>query len=78
MTNEGYMGIAPMEAEVEDVVVVVQGGQVPFVLRKGGKEDAKWRLVGECYVGGLMNGKVMKSEGDEEGKRWVTRDFELI
>jgi hypothetical protein len=45
-----------------DVLSVLAGGFVPFVLRKG----EYWTLVGEAYVPGIMRGEavqVAKKEG---------------
>lgn len=56
-TTTGYMGLVPAESECGDIVSVLLGGQVPFILRK---RDNEYVLVGEAYVHGLMKGESMK------------------
>ena len=62
VTKKGYIGAAPLSSQVGDVVYVLAGGHVPFVLRKkpGGQKSAPLRLVGECYVHGLMQGEALR------------------
>jgi len=59
-TREGYLGLASALADVGDEIVVVKGGKVPLILRP---EGAHWRLQGDCYVRGIMNGEAFR-EGD--------------
>ncbi|OJD35303.1 heterokaryon incompatibility protein [Diplodia corticola] len=74
--GEGWMGLCPGGARVGDRVVVVEGVGVPFVVREvegeegeeeeeggEGRGERRWRLVGECYVHGIMDGEVMGMEG---------------
>jgi len=53
----GYMALVPEEAEVGDEILAVYGARVPFVLRPVQGTD-EYRLVGECYVHGVMNGEL--------------------
>jgi len=63
-TKNGYMGIGPKSAQKNDLLCVLGGSQVPFVLRR--VEINRYRLVGECYVHGIMNGEIVKAkEGDD-------------
>lgn len=50
LTGKGEVGLAPVEAEVGDVVVCVEGGTVPFLLRDVGDGSGKKVLVGKCEV----------------------------
>ena len=64
--SSGHIGIGPQTMLPGDVVAVLYGGYVPFVLRPCGEE---YELVGECYVHGIMNGEVIrqhKEEGNED------------
>lgn len=67
VTDGGYFLMGPDSMEDGDVVVVLEGGKTPFVLRPGGQdgegEARKWTLVGECYVHGLMSGEVYSLPG---------------
>ncbi|KAH7926181.1 HET-domain-containing protein, partial [Leucogyrophana mollusca] len=58
MTSTGYMGVVPRTAKPGDWVCVLLGGELPFVIRKVG--DGFFRLVGECYLQGIMDGEVME------------------
>jgi hypothetical protein len=55
-TKKGYYVLGPKVMKEGDVVCVLYGGKMPFVLRPWGHY---FLLVGECYVHGLMNGEAM-------------------
>lgn len=44
-----YLGLAPLEARIGDIICAFIGGVVPFLLRP---EAGKFRFVGECYLQG--------------------------
>ncbi|ENH69448.1 Heterokaryon incompatibility protein 6, OR allele [Fusarium oxysporum f. sp. cubense race 1] len=69
-TENGMIGLVPLLAEAGDQIYVLNGGAVPFVLRKGKRLLNGRRLVGECYIHGLMNGEAIQSE-------YVERDIRL-
>ena len=51
----------PKEARLGDKIVVIKGGQVPLLLRP---QQGSFRLVGECYVHGIMDGEAAARKGD--------------
>lgn len=55
-TGEGWIGIGTRAMEAGDVVAVLFGGRVPFILRK---QSSGYRVVGACYVHGLMDGEAV-------------------
>ena len=55
--EKGYVRVVPYMSKVGDVVAVVKGGRVPFVLQTSRARAASYRLGGECYVHGIMNGE---------------------
>ena len=57
-TTGNRLGWVSRRAQKGDVVCVLYGGAIPFVLRQ--MEDGDWRMIGECYVDGLMQGEAMK------------------
>ena len=58
MTKEGRIGLGPGAAtEVGDSCCIFMGATVPFVLAPG--NDGRFRLVGECYVQGVMLGELI-------------------
>jgi len=55
-TKKGYYVLGPAVMREGDVVAVLYGGKMPFVLRPWGRD---FLLVGECYVHGLMKGEAL-------------------
>jgi hypothetical protein len=70
ITREGMMGLGPEAMRPDDVVVVLHGAQVPFILRPA--DDGLWRLVGDCYLYDFQTGKIVK---DWEERGSVTESF---
>jgi hypothetical protein len=66
------MGIGPDAMKEGDIIAILFGGSVPYVVRT---VDQNHKLVGECYVVGLMNGEAMSTWKDEGSKRKV---FDLL
>jgi hypothetical protein len=64
LTLGGMLGLGPEGMRADDVVVVLHGASVPFVLRP--IEDGLWRLIGECYVYEVNQGRVVR-EWEEKG-----------
>jgi hypothetical protein len=54
VTKRGYLTLAPRYTKPGDLVCLIFGAEVPFVLRPDG---LRYRLVGECYVHGMMDGE---------------------
>lgn len=57
VTTRGYLGIGPANAHMGDYVAILISSQVPYILR-GCKENG-YRVVGETYVSGIMNGEAV-------------------
>lgn len=57
LTESGVMGVAPWDAEVADMVVVLFGCKFPVILKRC--EDAMFELRGEAYVEDFMNGEAI-------------------
>ena len=72
-TRKGYYVLGPKTTEPGDIVCVLYGGKLPFILRPWG--ESHYLLVGECYVHGLMHGEAMgMSKADEA----VEKVFDII
>jgi len=56
-TKRVYVGVAPGLVKAADTIVIMKGGLVPFVLRESEERQGIFRLVGECYVHGIMHGE---------------------
>ena len=61
-TERGHVGMALETVERTDVVAVLLGCSTPMVLRQfqGDSGCLKWKVVGECYLHGIMNGEAME------------------
>ena len=56
LTEYEQMGLAPSEAETGDIVCIILEASVPFVLRPEGNA---FKLIGECYVQGVVKGEAL-------------------
>ncbi|KAF8861709.1 HET-domain-containing protein [Acephala macrosclerotiorum] len=65
VTASGFMGIGPLELESGDLVAVLQGARVLFVLRELKGEERAWEVIGEAYLHGFMKGEIKKFAGVE-------------
>ena len=64
-TSKEYIGMGPDITQNGDVVAILFGCRVPFVLRPNRSDsenlmDSTFKLVGECYVDGIMFGEAVK------------------
>ena len=57
LTEEDRFAWVPLQAEAGDLICVIRGANVPFVLRP--QTDGKFALVGECWIQGLMYGEAL-------------------
>lgn len=71
-TEKGYVGKMPREVQPEDLVVILFGGKLPFILRAWGDEFILLRF---CNVPGIMHGEAVR---DYENGRYEAREFTLI
>jgi hypothetical protein len=65
-TTTGSMGLGPGSTQTGDLVVVLRGGGLPFILREF---DGDYQLIGPTYVHGIMDGEAVqswKARGDPE------------
>jgi hypothetical protein len=62
-TSRGNLGLGPDQMQPDDVVVVIFGADVPFVLRP---HEKGYKLIGEAYVHGIMDGELMTAQLTEE------------
>lgn len=62
-SNRGYLVIASHFVEEGDILCVLGGAEVPFVLRK---VNSHYILMGEAYVDGIMDGEAMEGKKRED------------
>ena len=65
ITEAGRMGVAPEGVFPGDMVTILMGGDMPFVLRDHRKGNPL-QLIGESYVYGLMKGEAVEAIPNEE------------
>lgn len=74
ITRRGYMGLAPAASQKGDLVSVLLGGNIPFILRNNGQNH---RLIGQAYVHGIMAYEDDKMAEDIRNGRTRLQDFLL-
>ena len=65
LTDNGDIGLAPLDAALADEICLLFGGDVPYVVRA---DNEGFRFIGECYCYGIMNGEAMQDVSDEDNK----------
>lgn len=63
-TAEGMVGLCPWNAKKGDVIVLLLGGQVPYLLRSQ-PDYTEYSFVGECFVKGIMHGEFLREEKEK-------------
>lgn len=77
-TGNGHLVLAPVSTMEGDVVAVLAGGRLPYVLRPRRREegnqgsDALHEFVGDAYVFGIMDGEAWPE--DESGLSYITME----
>lgn len=73
VTKKGLIGLCPKDTQAGDVIAILDGGLVPYVLRPLEVSEAgHYEFVGECYVHGRMHGTSFFGGEDE-----VEHDFRI-
>jgi hypothetical protein len=67
-TEGGFLGAASHAAETGDTVALLRGGRFPLVLRT---EGSNWRVVGDCYVPGLEDGRYWEHGQSDCRDMWL-------
>jgi hypothetical protein len=85
-TSEGDRGLCPPMAREGDVVVVLFGGRVPYILRESKLDESRqdaigeakhYEFIGECYVQSYMQGLAIQQLENPEHPR-SSKIFNLI
>jgi hypothetical protein len=59
VTETGLLSLGPVAIAEGDIIAVIFGGSVPFVLRPS-LDTGHYRLVGECYIHDVMDGQAVR------------------
>ncbi|CBX93522.1 hypothetical protein LEMA_P044230.1 [Plenodomus lingam JN3] len=70
--EEGRLGLAPaFGTKVGSLIVVLHGCSVPIVLECADEELGEYKVVGDCYVEGVMLGEAVEGWRVEEAQTFV-------
>jgi hypothetical protein len=58
-SSRGVVGLGPSETEPGDHIVLLFGGTTPFILRPFGDGENQYRLIGEAFFHGIMDGEMI-------------------
>lgn len=73
-TSKGYLGLGPEILKPGDVVAVIFGAKVPFILRPEGDH---YLLLGDCYVHGIMKGEAVEEWAGANPEKFDDVEFEI-
>ena len=65
ITTAGRLALIPDAARSGDIVAIMFGCDVPLVLRPNA-DGTMHRIVGECYVDGVMDGEAVDQHEPED------------
>lgn len=60
VTKAGHLVLSSEHVELGDVIALIRGAQVPYVLRPQSEE--RYQIVSEAYVDGIMDGEAVGSK----------------
>jgi len=64
MSKDGYVGLEPRYMHPGDVIVVLGGATLPYIVRPVG--GGLFCFIGECYCDGIMDGEIVDMREKEE------------
>ncbi|CAN9214695.1 unnamed protein product [Alternaria alternata] len=71
VTETGYLGMGPIVVEVGDEMWIFPGADIPLILRPSASSGEEFRLVGEAYVHGIMQGEAVADVQEQDLKKVV-------
>jgi hypothetical protein len=76
VTETGYIGFGRGDVQKNDEVHIIVGANYPFVLRQvpaeiSSAEAARHKMVGNCYLHGIMYGEAMQSYKQGSGVKRI-------
>jgi hypothetical protein len=75
VTQKQYLGLTSEHVEAGDMIAILMGGQLPFVLRE---VHNHYILIGEAYIHGIMDGEAMAQFRASSGSTQDSMtDFEI-
>ncbi|KAF2466653.1 uncharacterized protein BDR25DRAFT_395756 [Lindgomyces ingoldianus] len=86
ITMEGYVGLAPRYIRGGDLVAILNGCHIPYVVRPAWEVKYKDELlkgalqvIGPCYLHGIMNGEILTNRDAPRFSRlkWTRHDGDM-
>lgn len=66
VTEKALVGVGLNEIRQSDVVAILSGGSMPYILRRVREEsEPVYKLIGWAYIAGYMNGEALEEPGFE-------------
>lgn len=62
VTEDNFLGLGNATMLPGDMVYVLAGGSHPFVIRPEVGHSQHYKLIGECYLHGIMDGQALRNE----------------
>lgn len=75
--DHGLLGLAPSSARKKDLICILYGLSVPVILRpvRSTNSSREFRLIGECYIHGMMNGEAFELR---QNGQYVRSTFNIV
>ncbi|KAI3319821.1 heterokaryon incompatibility protein-domain-containing protein [Xylariaceae sp. AK1471] len=70
ITENGFIGVAPIDTRPGDIVCVIRGYHMPVVIRPVEAKQGVYRLIGNSYVHGIMDGSFARAASRQEVKKF--------
>ncbi|KAG4441647.1 hypothetical protein IFR05_002854 [Cadophora sp. M221] len=70
LSENGYVGLAPLFGQIGDLIVLLENAQFPYILRQ--VSDGTYNLIGEAYVHGIMYGEYLTEKTGDDGLKAFT------
>lgn len=72
-TSQGHVGFGPEGSREGDMVVIMPGGRMPYILRRCSEEngaESEYKLLGDVFLHGAMLGEALESTEESDGSGW--------
>jgi hypothetical protein len=69
-TDDGQIGLCPSGTRQGDIVAILHGGRVPYILRA--KNESEFYFIGECFLQGFMNGEAFNVDAPARDREIFT------
>ncbi|KAN0094147.1 hypothetical protein V8E51_017331 [Hyaloscypha variabilis] len=66
LSSKGYFGVVPAFTEAKDVICVISGARLPYIIRpisgSTSTTEKRYQLIGACWIDGIMFGELAESQ----------------